>query len=505
MWKKEGGKNPEVAELIIEGNHIEFYSRDYEVFPCTYIGSDGEHSYKVFTNGCGDNGQNRSLKIATSYKVRFVLLQNYGYEAGTDVTGITECSFIIPEIIEWIDQKMVDWGATEEDEVIAAEMNRPEIILKKENPYVEIYCESGSILDSMKIDTRTTFVIKNQPRIRIKYATPVDVNQVFMDIKGLMQFWGLMIGHITDALDIRLTREGHESKSWLYLNADFSYNLRTSPTIDKSRTKLSVIGDNIQGYFENWYEFYYDNRFELVRRMYFMGNARKDILAEDILVQYVRILEGYYIRVYDEEVKTEAVHKAIRQVEKEIKKLIFTDDGKALFTKAFEEAVPDWKFNTSHALDVSKWIASGYLERKGLSEKIKELDVQHFEIIAKNAKDIIRMGITSEKKAEFEKEDEKRIVQQFYQNIVSTRNYYSHYKEDTRGVLNFTQMCHTINVLKALIIMIFYSHMNMDNETIRKIIMWDAELHFETMCLRKDGEKPDDMFGEENTEVGCSE
>lgn len=77
-----------------------------------------------------------------------------------------------------------------------------------------------------------------------------------MDIKGLMQFWGLMIGHITDAFDIRLTREGHESKSWLYLNADFSYNLRTSPSIDKSRTKLSIIGDKIQGYFENWYEFY---------------------------------------------------------------------------------------------------------------------------------------------------------------------------------------------------------------------------------------------------------
>lgn len=95
--------------------------------------------------------------------------------------------------------------------------------------------------------------------------------------------------------------------------------MRTSPSIDKSRTKLSIIGDKIQGYFENWYEFYYDNRFELVRRMYFMGNARKDILAEDILAQYVRLLEGYYIRIYDEEVKTEAVHKAMRQVEKEIK------------------------------------------------------------------------------------------------------------------------------------------------------------------------------------------
>lgn len=80
-----------------------------------------------------------------------------------------------------------------------------------------------------------------------------------------------------------------------------------------------------------------------------MGNARKDIFAEDILVQYVRILEGYYIRIHNDEVITEAVHKAIRQVEKNIKKLIFTDEGKALFTKALEEADPNWKFNSDHA------------------------------------------------------------------------------------------------------------------------------------------------------------
>lgn len=59
--------------------------------------------------------------------------------------------------------KMVDWGATEEEEVIAAEMKRPEIILKEKNPHVEIYCESVSMIDSMKIDTRTTFVIKTTP------------------------------------------------------------------------------------------------------------------------------------------------------------------------------------------------------------------------------------------------------------------------------------------------------------------------------------------------------
>ena len=45
-WTKEGEASPEVAELIIDGNHIEFYRRDYgEIFPCAFVGSYGEHSY----------------------------------------------------------------------------------------------------------------------------------------------------------------------------------------------------------------------------------------------------------------------------------------------------------------------------------------------------------------------------------------------------------------------------------------------------------------------------
>lgn len=55
LWKKEHGGKPAVAELIIDGNNIEFYCRDYgEVFPCAFVGTDNDHKYKIFTNGsCG--------------------------------------------------------------------------------------------------------------------------------------------------------------------------------------------------------------------------------------------------------------------------------------------------------------------------------------------------------------------------------------------------------------------------------------------------------------------
>ena len=32
--------------------------------------------------------------------------------------------------------------------------------------------------------------------------------------------------------------------------------------------------------------------------------------------------------------------------------------------------------------------------------------------------------------------------------------------------------------------------MGMSSDDARKIIIWDNELHFQTMCLRKDGERP---------------
>lgn len=49
-------------------------------------------------------------------------------------------------------------------------------------------------------------------------------------------------------------------------------------------------------------------------------------------------------------------------------------------------------------------------------------------------------------------------------------------------------MCNTINVLKALIIMILYTYMSMTRDEIRKIIIRDQELDFQTRCLCKEDE-----------------
>lgn len=483
LWRKESDDSPAVAELIIDGNHIEFYRRDNgEVFSCAFVGSDNDHSYKVFTKGTCTHGKHRTLEYVVSYKTTYVLLQNYKYEKGLKIDGITACSFVIPELIDWIGGRTVDWGATKNEELIVAELKLQKIILKEENPRIEIYFESSSSLFDGNVDERTTFIIKNQPRIRISYEEPYEVYQVHNDIMGIMQFFGLMIGHVSDAMDIRLDIQGQSLKSWLYINEDFSYNLKTQGIMDRIRTKVSKVHENVQFYFENWYDFYNNDKFELIRRMYFLGNTKKDIYAEDLLILYVRILEGYHLRITDEEY-------IASNIENDIKEMIYTDEGKALFTPIFEKA--EWKFNSKHAKTVASWIASGFLEKVGLAERLKQLDGEYFSIIAKNAEKIIKR---ENKNSTFAVEyDEQDIVLKFFRSIVSTRNYYSHYKAKKENVLNFNQMFDTINVLKALIIMIMFFHMGMTKEQIRKIIIWDSELNFQTMCLRNEGETPDDM------------
>ena len=83
-WYKENEPQKyEVAELIIDGNNIEFYSRFHgEILPSTFIGSDGEYRYKVFTNGSSKPSSNRSLDHSSSHRVIYVLMQNFDFSRG---------------------------------------------------------------------------------------------------------------------------------------------------------------------------------------------------------------------------------------------------------------------------------------------------------------------------------------------------------------------------------------------------------------------------------------
>lgn len=500
-WSKEEENDPQVAELILNGNSIEFYRRDYgEIFPCAFVGGDGEHGYKVFTQGNCERGNHKTLELSSNYRTAYVLQQNRSFDKGLDISGIEEVSFIVPELIEWLDIKTVDIGATENKELIACECKYPALVLKEENPHVEIQFESESFTKYHDIDMRTTFVLKNQPRVFICYENTVDIVQVHHDLETIMEFGGLMIGHVSIADDIRLKFENEDIKSWLYINQDFSYNLRNRSFMDKPRTKLKEINEQVSNFFTNWYDFCGEEKFDFIRKRFFSANGNKNIFAEDILVEYVRILEGYYLRITEEEQIADNLKKALKVVEKDIKRLIFSDEGKPLFTEALGKVVPEWKYTSAHASDIAHWIASGYLGKVGLDQKIRELDQMFGGVIAKNATHILKL--TRDTKDLIDKK-ETELINEFYRKIVATRNYYSHYKADRKNVLEFCQMNETINVLKALLIMILFSHMGIDKEKIIKTITEDSELYSQTSCLiQKDVKKEEclDNHLEDKTE-----
>ena len=84
----------------------------------------------------------------------------------------------------------------------------------------------------------------------------------------------------------------------------------------------------------------------------------------------------------------------------------------------------------------------------------------------------------------------EQIIELYFKELGDTRNYLSHYKHDTSGVLEFSQICDSIRTLKASIIAIFLTQMGMDKDMVRTLLEFDSELGFQTMFLRKDGEKP---------------
>ncbi len=487
-WHKENKPDEkQVAELIIDGNSIEFYSRFYgEVFPTTYIGNDGQYSYKVFSNGSVKATNNRSLDYATSHRVYYVLMQNFEFSQGTNISGINEFSFAIPELIDWLGIKTVDYGYTDSNEMIAGEIDIEPIIISQANPHIEIYLESKSF-NSIINDDKTSITLINEPRIKIEYKQSTDILSVMSDIECLMQFFGLLIGKVSVAQDVRLSIEGQKPKSWLYFNRDFSYNTNIRNIIDRPRTYLYVVKDLLQDYYLNWRTFYFDDSYALLRRIYFSANNKKDIFAEEIFVEYMRILDGYHTRISGDEETKRKLKDALKASTNEIKRLIFTDDARPLFEDAIKSVLPDWKYNSSHIKDIAGWIAAGFLAKTPLSHRLQELDNHHLQIIRKNAVNIERI---SRDKSKIEDQSDEHLIQLYFKELGDTRNYYSHYKQDTSGVLEFNQISDSINVLKATIISIFLNHMGIDKELIRKILGFDCELKFQTMCLREEGDQP---------------
>lgn len=489
IWHQElYPQKAEIGELLIDGNRIEFYGRFHGcLFPCTFIGEDKQYRYKVFVNGCANPGKNRVLENSTTYSVSYVLMPHFEFSKGTDISGIKNFSFTFPELQDWIGINTVFYYSTEQNEPAAGEYQLDPIIIKESNPHIELYFDSRTRENILTSEDDTTITVKKEPRIRVIYDRSENVQTICSDIECLMQFFGLLIGKVSTVEDIRLSVEGQESRSWLYINYDYSYNLINQNVLDKPRTYYYVVAENLIKYYSNWNDFFSNDQYSLLRRIYFSVNKNKEVLMEDVFVEYIRILDGYHTRAFGDADKEMKLKEALKEAEKIIRSQLFTNENKPVFEEPIQKIIPNWMYDPSHIEDIAGWIAAGYVSKKSLSHRLRELDKNYFEIIKNNA---LQVQTHSQAVKDNENMTKKQIISLYYKELSDTRNYYSHYKQDKTGVLNFVQILASINILKSMIIAIFLSQMKIDKNIVRKMLAFDSELWPQTQFLREENEKP---------------
>ena len=480
QWHKENDTVDEIAELIFQDDNIEFYRRGVDDPLCeAFIGGDtGEGShFIVYTDGTIPVYENRTLKGAESYNVRYVVETSRNEPFYTRKPKIRAVKFEFPELSKWINERLVECFLREDGSMIAEDKVLSDIILKEANPEISIVFESFSYENLLLTDSLTSVTLSQHPQILIQYGNDTNLETVEKDISTIIQFFYIMIGRITGIDDIYLFYDGDGKPDKIYLNKDFSYNSKDRTPTYQHSTTIEDVSENVTRYFSNWYSFCQKQEFDFLRRMYFIENGRSRKYVEDTFIVYVKFLEGYFWRTSGEEEKTVRLKDAVKKAQKEIKDIIFKkENGKTLFEKVIEEADIEWSYDSNHANKISEWIAKGYLGRNSLDQILYGLDSQCNGILRHNATYILPKISDSDQSSD-------ELTRAFIKSIVLTRNYYSHFKPSSDGILTANQLHTTNYCLKAMIINIFCLNMKIEDGLIRHILGFDKELHMQTHFL----------------------
>ena len=187
-WKVEGEEEYNIGELVIDNDYIEFFVRGKSIpWACTFIGSNGEHPIKVYAKGPGET-KHRSLNMSIGYRVVKVAMTNAGFQEGFEINNISAFSFEIPELVDWLKINSVSIGFTEANELFAIEEKIEPIIIKNENPHIEISFGPASPFMPPEINDRVEYVVKNYPRVHVSYEEMVTDERVSLFFEDGIKF-----------------------------------------------------------------------------------------------------------------------------------------------------------------------------------------------------------------------------------------------------------------------------------------------------------------------------
>lgn len=272
IWESNGKET--VGELVIDGNKIEFYNRNLFDKPThIFLPKGVNEKFLVFTDGHCDFGSQCNIDHAISYYVRFVLESNTNFNIN-QLNNITRVTFTFPELKSWLQLATVDFCVSDAKQATASMKDIDYFItLKEKNPSIYIYfSEKTSIQGFQQKPNTVTF--SQSPAIAIEYDSPTIINNVFSDIEAVLQFFSLIIGYVSEIENVELffgkNMQPRQHRT-VYFNHDFSYNMGALYCYKQTRCIYKDIEDNLTQYFENWYDFFYNKRYDLIRKMYFLS------------------------------------------------------------------------------------------------------------------------------------------------------------------------------------------------------------------------------------------
>lgn len=296
-WNRLPTENEYVGELIISGNSLDFLCRDRgNNMPAIYIGNDSYYSYAVISQGLKHRPvvTNRSLAHASAYSVKYVL-RSAGSISPDDVNenSLSSISFTFPELANWFANKYsVKLCQTKDGRAAACEVDTPTLLLHEKAPIIELSFASETLCESISKDCRTEAAVKRTPRIFISYEHQTSIYSALNDVRALMQFWGLIIGHVSSVSSIEVSLSSGDYA--LYINDDLSYNDYEFWIPYATVTTYEADGLHILDMFSKWYSFFCNCKFTLIRELFFYINSHREYFAEDLFLSYARILEGYH-------------------------------------------------------------------------------------------------------------------------------------------------------------------------------------------------------------------
>lgn len=213
----ESGK---IGEVIVEDTKISLKIEDMMILSRNCIVSKIDMKYiKVYCN---------SVINGRGYAYRLIKYNNFddGKEIqGTEINNITEASFHIPNLIEWLNLFCI------ENKVVQATYIEVEPIIISDSAAKISIEYSPSLPETIpSFGFPTQVVLKNTPNIRIRYSVPVNIDRLEKDILNVSRFFALLIGRIDSVTDIHFKTQNSKGWFWSCNIADYTTCLKAMHT-----------------------------------------------------------------------------------------------------------------------------------------------------------------------------------------------------------------------------------------------------------------------------------